>query len=282
MTAPVVRPLADVPAPTVIPARYGLYAAASLPTPDMGRWLGGVQYATDACTSGGGWPALCGTGDDPGTKAVDGLTLIGGAPFVVFDGITCTPAGLGDVVATARRRLELSEQRLVEEAFWTGRIGGRALDAGPVLADPDMPVEQIVAGEPGAPVSLLAGVAALEQVMGATYAGTAVLHAPRYAAPCAAAAELVVQQSGGPLRTPLGSMWAFGGGYPGTGPTGGDLNPAEVWLFATGAVVVRRSPISAHATFDGGRNVQTAIAERLVVVTAECQVWAAVVNLEEA
>ena len=213
-------------------------------------------------------------------KSVDGLTAIGGTPFLVLDGVQCTPAGLGDAVATARRRLELSEQRSVEHAFWDGDINGRALGAGPILADPDFPADHIVAGSAGAPVPLVAGVAALELQMGVSYPGTAVLHASRDVAVYAARDELVVQQPGGPLRTPLGSAWAFGGGYPGTGPDHTARKPDEAWLFATGAVVVRRGPVTAHEAFDGRHNVQTAIAERPVVVTVECETWAAYVKLE--
>lgn len=214
----------------------------------------------------------------PEAKQVpEGVPLVTGDPFVAYAGYRCALPGrsLEDAAGRARSALEMSEQRQVENAYWTGALGNDTRLAGPDTVT--------VAGAGGSPVSLADGVAALESHLGSTYGGAGVLHAGRGVATYAAGAQLVTRD-GPALSTILGTRWVFGGGYPGTGPDGAAPAEGSAWIYATGEVVVRRSevfttPPEPAAGFDKSSNELLLMAERVYVVTHECVTAAALVSL---
>jgi hypothetical protein len=257
-------PFTLVVPPAVLPYRYGLLSAATVLT-GAGRWELGVQFDSDNCTPGGLWGYdLCGDPIEtsPPGKTAPGLTLNEAAPFTVYDGVTCAPIGLGDAEGRARRRLAGSEQRQVEAAFWTRQ-----------LAAADTP---LVGGSPA--TGLAHAVGLLEEALGGNYNGLGVIHAPRWVAALAGSAYLAVRD-GSTLRTQLDTAWAFGAGYPGTGPGGVAPAAGHAWLYVTGAVVVRRGDVVVPATpqaggLDKANNEMTVLAERTYVVAYDCVAYA--------
>ena len=122
---------------------------------------------------------------------------------------------------------------------------------------------------------IVAAVAALEEGLAGAYDGVGVIHAPRAAAPHAAAAHLI-ERDGSVLRTPLGTMWAFGAGYDrAVGPDGeADVTGTHAWMYATGAIARWRSePIvnpPGYAALNLTTNDVTVFAERIVMLYRDC------------
>lgn len=86
-----------------------------------------------------------------------------------------------------------------------------------------------------------------------------VIHASRRHAALAAHLGLVVAGPMGRLLTPLGNVWAFGGGYDPLGNT----------VVGTGPVTVHRGPVTQTEARDLETNERLVIAEREVVVAYE-------------
>ena len=75
------------------------------------------------------------------------------------------------------------------------------------------------------------------------------------------------------ITTRQGSLVANGGGYEDNiGPDGTEAEAGTAWLYVTGMVTVVRAPVVTNRVLGVGEglNVQIALAERMVAVTAEC------------
>lgn len=170
--------------------------------------------------------------------------------------------------ARVRRRLDNGEQGAAELALWTGLDpDGNALGI-PNLADTadDLTVDSL---------DIRSVVAGLEdwayRVQG--YGHVAYIHAPVSVAAWAADAGLVIQD--GPLKvTPYGSVWIFGGGYPGTGASGAPAPDGGAYLHVTGQVQVWRAPdpvvYPANQTMNRTTNQRLLIAEREYAISFDC------------
>jgi hypothetical protein len=193
-------------------------------------------------------------------KAFSTSTFVFADPFVVYDGRICPNFTEDQLRASAVNRLGASEQRQVEQQFWIGPTRMH-------LAGPDT----VVLGG-GLPVSPAMGIALLEGYLADHYLGVGYIHAPRYTAGLLHREMQVVYDlaTGATLATAIGSRYVFGTGYPTTGPDGTPAPPGHAWLYATGQVVVRRSPLVVNATRDRLTGCITALAERTVVVAAQC------------
>jgi hypothetical protein len=251
--------------------RGGLFAAAQFPQLPDGHWqCGGVAYEQETCGTVHGWSQTC-----PPTAPLPKVTdltwpLVEGTVFVVTAGVTCSKVGYS--LEEFRRRVTnqfiANEQRAVERIFWTGELGNE-----PHLADPDCTV--LAGATVAAPLTLRGGVAALESFLGDNYGYTGVIHAPRGVSVYAADARLIENAPARPV-TPLGTRWAFGGGYSvNTGPDGTPAPDGVAWLYATGQVniwqgEVINNPEDLEAAFNTKTNEVTVIAEREYVITREC------------
>lgn len=195
-------------------------------------------------------------------KAFSDSTFTIGDPFAVYDGRICPGRNEDELKASARNRLAVTEQRQVEQMFWRGPNN-------PQLSDPSVPILTAAA------VSPLMGVAALEGYLADHYLGTGLIHAPRYTAGLFQREQQIAWDlSSAVLRTTLGTGWVFGAGYPRVGPDGTTPPAGQSWIYATGAMVVRRSPIVNLATRDRTGCV-TGLAERYVVLAVQCGIRAA-------
>lgn len=276
--APTCPPLYVDP-PVVEPYEFGLFSVAQMPPEDRDpHWRCGVQYEPLTCDKARTEGDRCDT-PQPDKTVDDGVPLSMGDPFTVYDGYLCRLPGRPsqeDIVNRARQALLLGEQRAVEEAFWTGSAGND-----PHLADPSAVILNPV---PTDPLNIVAGLAALENFLGETYAGVGLVHGPRGVATLLSKDGLITATRTG-LRTILGTGLAAGGGYVvNTGPDGTPAPDGTAWMYATGAVVIRRGPIiinpdTVAAAFNRSTNEVEILAEREYVITRECALGAVLVDI---
>lgn len=272
----------------------GLYAVAP---PQLGpvvggserRWENGVEYQSEICAQTNVWAVTCGTDPERADKTFDQtFAMVEGTPFVSYLGVQCALPGhtLEEYEASVRNALDLCEQRTIERTFWTGDMGNDPHLANGVfdaITNPDG-VHVLDASDVTA-VSVVDGIAALEEWLGDNYCGTGILHAPRRVAPYAAA-QYQIEGSNPRLSTALGTHWAFGAGYSAnTGPDGSEAAAGTAWMYATGQVNIWRSPIwmqpgVLEQAFNRRSNDVELLAERAFVITLECAVAAVRVTLD--
>jgi hypothetical protein len=249
-------PLITAPEPG--PPRYGLLTVASGPLDMPAHGEGaGVRYTPPACGEAFAVAIDCPAPEEsPDPDGDNGEVQTG--VFSVRSALECSAVGVTEAEYRARllRRLEASEQGVVEATFATGLdYAGGALD----ILSLDGAAEAVSATYDAADIRSVAG--ALLQEAAAAYGHRPVLHAPASAEPYATDAGLVVQD-GPALRTPTGARWSFGN-YP----------PGEI--FISGQVTIWRSPEPAvFSVFDRPTNLRTLIAERGYAVGIDCG-WAA-------
>lgn len=285
-----------VPSPPVVPPRFGLYSAASIVDETVAEGRTGSRFQPEACGQATSYGDSCPAVDERTKTVEQGIPEALADSFVVYAGINCSPVGWApDEMATrARNALTNGEGRAVEASFWTGDLdNGETIR--PRLAEDEAgtPGE---AGVPeargplatvlgGGPVGVGLGLALLEEAIGSCYAGRPILHMPRSVALLAAGANLAARD-GANLATPLGSLVAAGFGYDGSGPGGAaPTSTATRWVYASGAVVIRRWPIEAippiAQTLDRGVNTNLVLAERVVEVSFDCCLFAVEVDLTD-
>lgn len=249
-----ITPAVVVNAPEPRGLRYGIYSAANGPfdLPPHGA-AGGVTYDPVSCGEAHTYPATCreSRDDQRESKTFDGNDAWPTAsPFIGYASVRCGSSGTNpDQLRTkALRRLSNGEQTIVEAGMAT------VLGAG---ATP------IVGSDPS---SIVAIVADLEQwlygVATANYGNVGYLHAPVRVAAYAQSEDLLVPD-GAVLRTRMGTVWIFGGGYPDDGT-----------ISISGQPTVWRSPDVFVTPPEQALNLSTneyrVFAEREFAVTYEC------------
>jgi hypothetical protein len=269
--------------PEPVGRRYGLLSAAAGPIdlPEHGRG-GGVRYVPVTCGEATPYPVAC----------VDGLVahdvkegqsdnaLVEALPFVVYASIECGALGYSETEFRQKveRRLANGEQGAVELALWTGAVtvGGTPLGIENLQ---DSAVDIAVADEG----DFAEVVGALERYIYYTagYGNTAYIHASVDMAAWAGDHHLVVQD--GPLKkTPYGSIWIFGGGYPGTGAGGAAPPAGGSYLYVTGQTTVWRSSdvftYPVDQTMDRFTNQRLLLSEREYAIGFDCATGRALFN----
>ncbi len=233
--------------------RYGLLTAANgpLPLPVPHGLAGGVTYTPVGCGIAHLYAAVCPT--DNATKTIDSAeSVVERESFIAYASILCgsagtTPAALEERV---RRRLSDGEQTVAE----AGMAAILAAGATPLIQLGTTDLTDVV----GELEQWLYGQAPGDAGYG--YAGY--LHAsPRIAA--YAAEEGLIVRDGQILRTHLGTVWVFGGGYPDDGT-----------IYATGQVTVWRSNdvfvTPGASALNRGTNQYSLLAEREYAVSYDC------------
>lgn len=253
--------LTQVPAPSEL--RYGLLTVAEatgrLNEFPGGRSASGVQFDAQSCGVASPYPIAC---DTPPAKTFSaGDPTIEALPFAVYSSMVCGTAGYTtqEFEDKARRNLRAGEQGAVEEAFWTGA--------------PTLGIDFLADSTVVTPVNdtlITSVVSELEEWLYSTvgYGFYGVIHAPvAYAAYAATAMQIV--QDGAIKRTPYGTVWVFGGGYPlGTPATqiGQIAITGQVSVWRAGDAFV----YPAEQTIDKATNQQYVIAEREYAVGFDC------------
>lgn len=283
-------PPLTVAAPPVTPKGGGLFSVArfpELPTDGNGnRWECGLQYQANHCAFPNGWRPVCPPDVPPVKESDPPFQLIQAPPFQVVLGVNCKLTG--NTLEGFRRNVvdsfTLCEQRAVEEIFWTGSQGNASLSRpGAAVADQCSTPTGVTVDNP---LTLTKGLAELEEFLSDTYCGTGVIHAPPYLAPYVAREQWLCGCGGpGPVTTPLGTRWSFGGGYTTSGPDGTSA-PADVfWLYATGQINIWRSevwvnPDDLRYAFDTRSNDVELFAERTYAISIDgCACMAVPVTL---
>lgn len=287
----------DTP-PAFTPLRFGLLSAAQIVDDPDDHWQLGTLTQMDPCVTPQavtGGP--CSSSGITKTPTSDGAPQSAAQPFTVYAWLDCAPIGQGNDLADLRARttrmLTNGEGRAVEGVFWTGQASNGvvyphlAADE-QVMADPmgdavtvELQSEATVVS--GSPVTLVEGLALLEGELSKCYGGEGVIHIP-----AGAVAHLsnqgVIRQQGPQLRTMLGSIVAAYASGDREGPTGADPAAGQAWIYATGAVVGRRSAIKDTGRVTGeiiGRadNSTVYLAERTYVLDWDCCHLATLVNI---
>lgn len=257
-----------IEAPVVAPAAGGLYAVASVLEGDVHVGVSGFQYLTQNCgvASALDDPA-CITAEERAEKTFGETDVVESIdPFAVYKGVECVDLH-DDDSGWAERGLELTEHIAVEQQVMSDLLAG-AIDITPT---------------PGTAISVRHGVALLEGIAAANYGGVPVLHMARSTATIAFSEDVLEHDLNFTVTTRQGALVANGGGYEGNlGPTGVAAPAGEAWMYVTGAVTVVRGPVVTNRVLGVGEglNLQRALAERLVAVSAECIKYAVLVELE--
>lgn len=261
----VILPPQVIPGPEPRAARYGLFAAAlgpnNLPNHAM---AGGLIYEPVSCGFSRTYPTVCHTDRPQTVKTFDeDNDTITALPFVVYATLECGTAGhtSAELETKVRRRLANGEQTSAE----AGMADVLAADPGLATLTP-----------PG--ITLADTIGELEQWLygiqptGQNYGYAGCLHcSPRIAA-YAAEADLIVSD-GALMRTRMGTVWAFGGGYPDDGTIYISGQPA-IWRSAD---VFLPDVIQA---IDRGINHYMLVAEREYAVAYDCLAAKATYNWE--
>lgn len=160
----------------------------------------------------------------------------------------------------------------VEERFWNVQLA---------TGTPELP-------EGATAVSLTRGVAALEEYARGVTGFEATIHSSSRLGSYAANQGLITDMNSEQVKyTALHTPWAFGGGYPRTGPDGQAAPSAtQAWMFLTGKVLVHRGkafvPGSEQERFSQADNQLFIMAERSYAVIADCPLAAVLVETEPA
>lgn len=260
-----------IEAPAVAPARGGLYAVADVRDGDVHIGASGFQYLSENCGVASAIDdPTCVTAEDRVEKTFGETSLVEStAPFAVYKGVECLDLQ-DDDSQWARRGLELTEHIAVEQQVMTDLLFG---------ADDLTPV-------PGTPISVRDGIALLEGAGGYTYGGRLVFHMDRSATTIGFSEHVLEHDSDFTIFTQQGSLVANGAGYEfNVGPDGVPAGDGEAWIYVTGAVTVIRGPIIVNRVIPGvdasgaHTNLQMALAERMIAVSAECIKYAVLVEM---
>jgi hypothetical protein len=197
-----------------------LVAAARTPPTTGTRWeAGGVTYLPENCADHGVI--------DPcsnarfGSDQPNNLASVVARPFTVWAADECSAFGFAarDWEGRALRQLEASTPWEVEREFWAGHLSGAVGDTesgNSFLADATRVVD-ITPG--GGAVSVVDGIACLEQALGDTgHGGQGMIHVSRKAVIAASVSQLL-HRVGNTLMTTVDTVVVPGVGYPGTGPS---------------------------------------------------------------
>jgi hypothetical protein len=283
------RPIVDPPLFT--PNPYGLLTAVQMPPPGDPHWLGGVTYEVrvqnpPALTAYDECIAVTGTGISPAPPmptfpAGNASKFFRGASsFEVYAEFDCSSVDGATALAEAELALSRSESWQVERSFWTGIAAAQSvvhphLASNAQLNDPGgglttkvlETAATVVSG--GALFNMTEAIGALEGMLATQYGGIGVIHVPEYAGTSLDAYGLIRERGGG-LTTLAGNKVALGAGYPGTSPAGAVPPLDQVWIYGTGAVMMRRTDVVVRAgrddqgakIYDRSEGTFKAIAER--------------------
>lgn len=187
-----------------------------------------------------------------------------GFRFNVYGGITCKGPGpwMEAAKAKVRAAFEAMESVGVERALMTQRF---------VASSGNWPAPTDITPSSGA-VPAATALALLEGDAACKYAGQPIIHMPRTVASLLAGVQGSIHGEGNRLITELGTPVAAGGGYgcPNQGPTGAAPAAGELWVYASGQVMIQRGETLEVAVMDQGTNDQYVLVERAYVGAVDC------------
>lgn len=256
--------LVEPPAPPRRP--YGLFDVVTPESlPRIQAEAGGIEYQPDTCGLVRLWASECAAVT---SKVFDeGVDTLFADPFIAYDSWLCGSIGysIEDIRARLLVRMNLKEQRAVEERLWQGDSG---LGIDGLFAD---------ATSLGTAACVTDGVRLLEQALADNGIAGGIIHA-RWGMAAHFANEHLVEDRNGRQETRTYTPVVFGQGYDGTGPAGQAPTATTEWIYATGRIRVWRGgdfiDVVTRETLDRSTNQQYALLERPYLATIECGVWA--------
>jgi hypothetical protein len=249
---------AEVQPVRAAPPTTGLVASAVQPRDDV-RWESGFSWLPERCITHQGF-SPCGTLDGEPDESPASVAHYLPPGFRVRD--ICTTLDGARNADRVRRQAEAVTSFIVARELWTGTL----TQADPGTVDGSPYVNPFLADgnatEVAAPTDLTLAIATLEQEARVAANGQQVfIHLPMGMLPPVAN----VRRVGNVLYTANDSVLVADAGYDGTGPDPG------TWLYATGPVQVRLSPVEiiddAVQTVDRTTNRQEIWAERVFAAT---------------
>lgn len=275
--------------PSCIPAKFGLLSVAEVEDRPEGRWQAGIEYELETCDDLFVMTPACNQTVPDLDKEVDGGTVSSdnfSDPFTLIAAYKCSVGGrlLSEAWEHAEKRLDRSEPRGLERAFWTGKDKAGNTIRQSLGDNPDA-----VDLTPGAgAVSITDGVAILESWAGENYPCQPILHAQRGIGVYLGQSKIASSMGGDALLVNgTGSQVVVGGGYLATGPNGDVPAAGEGWIFITGSLKVIRGPVfftpdrgDDGSAVDRLLNDVTVFAERTYAIQQDCIVGAVRVLLQ--
>lgn len=264
-------------------SQYGLLSVAQLVDDSDSHWEGGIDFQPNCVDSSVTCEPCYNDGTSSATKTpTGGFPTRGALPFTVYAEIDCGPVGgtWEQIEARTNAALTQSESWSVENAFWTGQsdcgttVFPHLAANAAVVSGTAYPVEIQTAAMPvtGVVLDVVEGLGMLESALATCYNGVGVIHIPRVLVPHFVLHGQLVKD-GPRYRTWNGNLVAVGSGYDGSGPDG-TTDVGKTWMYATGAVFYRRSPIKIISTkqqaLDRSTNSMVYIAERTYVMAWDC------------
>jgi hypothetical protein len=277
--------VARVPAPPAAAPPHSLIRAAITNRDTDPDWTRGLTYAPETC---GGYRAI----SDCTAEEVDH-----GAGGPVPDYVDYRPWDLqvqdpcasvfgydeDEVTARLRRAADSTESYAIARELWAGdlaRADETANPGGPMSSNLFLAKDPTVLGT--GPVSPKRALGMLQAEAGDAFHGQQVfIHAGRTTEPFLT--DLV--KVGNLLYTRLDNVVVADAGYPGTPPEGTAAADNVSWVYATGPVVVRRSPLVLDSV-DGAEvidvrtnTVRRTAAKRVAATFDTCAYFAVAVTL---
>lgn len=273
-------------------SRYGLLTAVEPITNVDPHWMAsGIEWEDFLCSPGiTGFVDLCPSGIIPPSgvaptdfvKPAERNNLFCQAdPFILVGSYKCPPVGrpADQAFEIARQRLLKWEERQLEQTLWTGTVANGTGFVNPSFAFGNnqcgiVPIDL----HPSGAVSLLQALSILETALGDTVGCGGIIHAPDGLAPYLQA-QFQLEPLGDGYQTPSGTQIVLGHGYPGSGPANIAAVAGELWVFATGPLVMVRSnlfqtPDNIQEGFNRTINDVVVRAERFYAIGFSCALFA--------
>jgi hypothetical protein len=261
--------VAIVTPPLAAPPPHSLLRAADTTRDADPDWERGLTYAPEAA---GGYRALSGCtaqtvdygagGPPPAPVLYQPWELEVEDPCSTTFGYT-----VQTITDRLRRAMDAVESYGIARELWTGDLTAADAAAGGPDPNPSLDGGPTILG--AGPVAPKRGLGMLEAAVGDVLHGQqATLHVGREARPFFP--ELV--KVGNLLFTNIDNLVVADAGYPGTPPQGTAGADGVAWIYATGPVVVRRSPIflgpdAPAQTVDTSTNTVRRTASKVVAAT---------------
>lgn len=218
-----------------------------------------VTYVQTApVTAGGATPPTSNTANVTTTKTFGGPGWPDGIRFAVYGGVDCKSVGN----SLEHEHSELERAFLANESVGVEQAIMAQLFTNPAATD---------ITPAGGAVDPAVGLAILEGYASTHYAGVPTIHAPRTIGGLLWRSQVMVRV-GNAFYSTQGSKVASGGGYqnPNNGPTGAAPAAGELWMYASGEVVVARGDLISQVAADQGNNSVIALVERAYVAGVDC------------
>lgn len=272
--------------PTFVDRNFGLMSVVQTRFDDPDEhWRNGVTFQDICGLAGTTFDPYCVSGTGAPLKTANAtVQTYGATPFNVVAEVNCSPVGYSQQEQQSRAvdALTRNESFQVEQAFWTGAVGG----VGPTIyqVSPHLAANTAVVDSLGVTLQCAAttvsgsvvldiveGIGRLEAAMGRCYNGQMTIHLPMVLGE-ALLSNYSAEVFGSQIKTRAGNLVALGAGYTGTGPDGTSI-PNAAWVYATSPVFAYRSSPETFAfreELNRTNNTVQTIVERTYVLGFAC------------